>query len=550
VFEPLLPLVAHHLLEPEEKRQLQAHVADCAHCRAWLAGYDRLDAALRRSFEQVAVSLPNTEEIMKEIEAQEPAVPLSPVPPMRQRDGFRTSRVFSWAGALAVVLVIALMTTALIASHRPSTTGTKPSDGPPAGAAAGVYFSATTANSPQQTSIYALNPENGAVRWRVKMPTDVMSIPTLIDHGVLYVLAQDYSAVPSKDPNQNPTGGTSAKNAVYALRASDGKLLWHSQTGSIPYLVMLGDGGAYVATANGAIYALDVSNGSVKWHVSVGDSKALMQVADDVLYISAYRVSSKSAAGGKLIALNTSDGSVKWRYDLQGSANYVEAFNGQVAVLDTEMVANQETVNLANRFVMLNASDGSVKWRYQGDPKTVGAAFVQQNTVYVTLLRGSGKEQYATKLQALNASDGSLRWEKSYANFNVLLPDHGSQGGKVYLTANNMIFALNAQDGNEAWNARFGDMPDVQKLANGVLFAQAQGGLYALNADDGSVIWHDALGNAVFLTAATNQQVYGMAKNTDPQQHWLLRFFAIDARTGKPLWHYDATMYISAPIVG
>src|SRR5690242_19236589 len=118
-FEPLLPLVSHHLLEPEEARHLQAHVAGCAHCRATLAAYERLDAALRQRFEQMAVSPPHTEESMKKIEeAQERETPLAPVPRRPQQARFRPSRVVSWVGALAAVLVIALVAAALFASHR------------------------------------------------------------------------------------------------------------------------------------------------------------------------------------------------------------------------------------------------------------------------------------------------------------------------------------------------------------------------------------------------------------------------------------------------
>ncbi len=50
-YSPLLPLLAHGLLEAtEEAEDVHAHLATCAYCRAQAAFDDELDAALRRRF--------------------------------------------------------------------------------------------------------------------------------------------------------------------------------------------------------------------------------------------------------------------------------------------------------------------------------------------------------------------------------------------------------------------------------------------------------------------------------------------------------------------
>jgi outer membrane protein assembly factor BamB len=557
-FEPLLPLVSHHLLEPEEEQHLQAHVAGCAYCRTTLAAYERLDAALRQRFEQRAVSLSSAEDHMKKIEeaeAQERKAPLAPVPHLRQPFRFRPNRVFSWVGAVAAVLVIALITTALFVSHHPSPTGTSPNGTAQDPAAPGVYYAAMTSGASPQTFIYALNPATGAARWHVKAPAGVTVTPAAVEHGILYVFAQDFGEAAGSDGTTKTfsTQEQSAKNAVYAFRTSDGKQLWHQQTGGIPFVIEVADGGVYTAQFDGTIQALNASTGAVTWHVSVGGSASFVQIADGVVYLNVYPASGKSPTGGKVVALNANDGSEKWHYNLHGSAGVIQVRQGLVAVVDTQVEAdatNPTGSKVSSTLSVLNASDGSVQWTYAGDPKTVGSAFMQGDAVYVALLGGTGKEQPNVKLQALNASDGSRRWEKAYTNFTVLRPDQGAQEGKVYLATTTTIIALNAQDGSEAWKKTLGANTSFNQLAAGILFAEVQGEVYALNADDGSALWHASIGNSAYLTTATGQQVFGLEKVTDPNAHWLLRFFALNALNGAPLWHHDFTTSVTQPLVG
>lgn len=563
--EPLLPLVSHHLLEPEEERQLQAHVAGCAHCRATLAAYDRLDAALRRRFEPVGAHQPHTEESMKKIkEAQEQEAPFAPVPRLRQRPAFRAGRVFSWVGAIAAVLAIALIATALVVSHHPTSTVKVPGNTGQGQPGIGVYYTLTTSGASSQTSIYALDPATGKVRWHVPAPAGVGVTPLLVDHGVLYVLAEDYNQAPDADGSSkpDPTRGTSAKNAVYAFRASDGKLLWHQQTGGIPSAIKVADGGVYVTTLNGNVLGLNASTGAVRWHVSVGSALTFIQVAGGLVYLNIYPNTSKNPAGGKVLALSATNGAEKWHVDLHGTAGTIQvlsgtagnfqAQNGLVAVVDVQVDANSKDGTASSALSVLDASTGSLKWTYSGDPRKVGSVFVRGDTVFVALMDSSGSKQqlpYA-KLQALNASDGSLRWEKAYDHFTLAYINQGAQDGPIYLNTATTIFALNAQDGSEAWHQRVGAYPSLDQLTANTLFAEAQSQVYALNVADGSVRWHTSLGGSAYLSAAAGQQVFAMQKATDPQSPWMLRFIALNALNGAQLWHLDFTSAPSQPFVG
>src|SRR5579871_656577 len=568
-FAPLLPLVSHHLLEPEEAQRLEAHVADCAHCEARLAAYDRLDGALRQRFGQVVGPLLQSEDIVKHIEDQEkagadalPAVTLvaeTPVSLLRQRR--RPRRAISWVGAIAAVLLIALVTTALVASRHPLATGqntanTSTTPGLPSVApASGVYFSAETAGPPAHTFLYALNPTDGSVRWHIPMPTgpSITITPVQVDHYVLYVLEQDLgTASPTKGATPQTRGASATINAVSAFQTSNGKGIWHTPLANVPMSFLEADGVLYIGTNNGGLYALNASDGAVRWHINTGAILDDMQVVDGLIYGGVYHSIGNNVMTGDLVALNTSDGSVKWRFPLQGDAETIQVSNGRLAVVDTQVTSDQNNgVKIRQWLSVLNASTGAVEWRYAGDPSTLGSSFLEQDSVYVTVLAGPGKEAPAIGLQALDASNGSVRWQKSYAITSLLRPDQGLAGGKVYLTTqDNTLYALNAQDGSEAWHVNLGAGTFLQRQVGGMLYVSAPTAVYGLNAANGAKLWQYHMGDGGYIVSADSRAVYGINKPTSAQDHWVQQLFAINASTGNLLWHYDTTSPMVILMIG
>ncbi len=537
-FEPLLPLAAHDLLDPEEGRTLQAHLADCAHCRARLAAYDRLDAALRLRFDQGASTSLLTEDMMQEIEHKEHEEREAPVPQRPQRAAARPRRVLSWVSAIAAVLVIGLVATALIASHPSTGTKTTPTE-PGVSSAPGLYYSAVTTSSPPQEFIYALNPTTGALRWQTKVPANLSIGLENVDQGVLYVSAYDPSQLPGKDATPATHASGPDQSAIYAFRTSDGKQLWRRPTSGAPGPFRIGaDGVLYVGNNAGVLFALRASDGSVLWHIPLDTLLDIKGEVNGVLYVSTV----KTIGPGKLLALNASDGSTKWSFPIQGYATNANVLGDVIAVVDTTTVAGKDGVpDTSHLLTVLNASDGSVKWQYQGNPATVGNSVAGQDTFYVTLMSGTGKEQTAVTLQALNMSDGSLRWQKSYTNFS-LLSELGN--GKAYVTVNNdTIVALNEQDGSVAWQAQPGPLyiDDLLGggLVSGTLYAQVGTTLYAFNADSGAVLWKVSSGEGGLISGTSNQVIYELVKPTNSQETWYLRLIAIDGATGQTLWHKD-----------
>ena len=64
-YRSLLPQFRQGTLSPADERNLRAHLATCAYCRAQLATYDRLDAALRISLDRYTPTTPSADDLVR-----------------------------------------------------------------------------------------------------------------------------------------------------------------------------------------------------------------------------------------------------------------------------------------------------------------------------------------------------------------------------------------------------------------------------------------------------------------------------------------------------
>ncbi len=64
-YRSLLPQFRQGTLSPADERNLRAHLATCAYCRAQLATYDRLDAALRTSLDRYTPTTPSAADLVR-----------------------------------------------------------------------------------------------------------------------------------------------------------------------------------------------------------------------------------------------------------------------------------------------------------------------------------------------------------------------------------------------------------------------------------------------------------------------------------------------------
>ncbi|GAB4470719.1 MAG: hypothetical protein Kow0088_03850 [Anaerolineales bacterium] len=211
--------------------------------------------------------------------------------------------------------------------------------------------------------LYSLNPENGTEQWRFEeskypyiaaalITADSIYAPT--NGHVLYALDRQGKkrwefktggpiwATPTYNPECDCLYVASLDHSIYALKTSDGTLLWKSERleGAIASSPVLSQEGVlYFGTFGNRIHAYDVENRSDQWTVSttqwVWASPLLTE--DQVVF---------TDLAGNVISLDPQNGNERWRFStaaaitatpaLQNNLIFVGNEAGQLFALDLQ----------------------------------------------------------------------------------------------------------------------------------------------------------------------------------------------------------------------
>jgi len=143
-------------------------------------------------------------------------------------------------------------------------------------------------DQPETSAVYAINTENGTLRWYRLMGDYVGAV--FINNQV-YVSARD--------------------QYLYALNAINGKVLWRYKFIYPTYSPARAVNGTLYINIDGA-YALNSANGSVLWHQSLGSSQSNDFIPSVVANGVDYLASTDGQGKSTLYALNASNGAEYW----------------------------------------------------------------------------------------------------------------------------------------------------------------------------------------------------------------------------------------------
>lgn len=296
-----------------------------------------------------------------------------------------------------------------------------------------------------------------------------------------------------------------------ALRATDGKMLWHSQPltglatsahGAFDPPPVVAGGVIYAAVGYGTIAAWDEGDGYARWasHFAPDAEVGLAYqnsyrnlglplpvMAGSVIYAS---------AGRSVYALRASDGSLLWRLPDGPTGS---TYSAPVVAANTVFVADSDGTVFA-----LDAETGAIRWRSPGYSSvvvdtTVSRLVVQGQTVFVA--------SQGSNLRALDAATGAQLWRYQThigdTYFSGTLAPLVITGGRVYLVSlPSGWYVLDAATGQEMWqapldqgifNSTIGSRPylstpAVDQVAGTVVMVGANG-VEAWNVTDGQMLW-------------------------------------------------------------
>ncbi len=220
--------------------------------------------------------------------------------------------------------------------------------------------------------VEALQANTGAVLWHTTVDGSPSQTPRIVSNGVLYVTStvnnlSGTTAIPAHgggyDLETIPLADTRKTvpekqftSSVYALRATDGAVLWHykgKEANGLPSGFLVSDGtvfgctqvGTAVSTA-GYVYALQASTGALLWSYALPNNQSVViTMAHGVIFV---------GSDDAFFALRASTGSLLWSYALDAAVDTAPVVDGGVVY-----VGANNGITLA-----LQASTGSLRWRH------------------------------------------------------------------------------------------------------------------------------------------------------------------------------------------
>ena len=222
-------------------------------------------------------------------------------------------------------------------------------------------------------TIYALNAKDGSVRWSYPTSAVNNSSPVIVN-GVLY------------------TGSYSSH--VYALNAATGARLWQYATNGIVVVdPVVADGTVFFGSGTdiytSTIYAIRALDGKLLWHgMSVGSSLA---VSHNVLY---------AGSSNYLYKLNSHNGAILWRCRVATPFNSLIA-NGVIYIASG-----------SSGMDAFNEDSGKLLWHNALNSMQVGVTtrpVLIRGEVYIETI-DEGVSPFKVFLHALNARNGAENW--------------------------------------------------------------------------------------------------------------------------------------------
>ncbi|HLI09581.1 MAG TPA: PQQ-binding-like beta-propeller repeat protein [Ktedonobacteraceae bacterium] len=366
-------------------------------------------------------------------------------------------------------------------------------------------------------AFYALRASDGALLWHTKIDGSVEEPPVVTD-GVVYFSTFVGQAGPAN---------------VYALRASDGAQLWEYH-GNYTYVStpVVANGLVYLNASNGVV-ALHANNGTQAWHFAAGDNTSIATVVNGILYLSSHQGDS---GPGTAYALHADDGSLLWQYKSSKTLDPPEVINGvaYVGAWDGTLFA-------------LRASDGSLLWH----AALSGPSLWMQRANDV-LYVATQKITYPT------ASNATAPVEALAVNsfLQAIAPLSRTMPHKQILTD---LYALRVSDGTTLWRNELNNGTDSFAsyfvVDNGIIYGTENVNtnltnhnyVYAMRGSDSKLLWQDETDVSSGTAQLANGVIYVTSGNSLQDQTTL---YALRESDGSLLWNYPiAATSTNAPIL-
>jgi outer membrane protein assembly factor BamB len=314
-----------------------------------------------------------------------------------------------------------------------------------------VYF------ADQSSALYAVNAQNGTLRWKIKGTGDDWLEHPMTDGSVLYVHSQNRGLC-----RVDTQAGKLQKCYANLAPALFSQGLFY------------GFSPASADVHPTSIYAFDPAQGKKLWEKPIpiqGQGFQQMNLTNGTLYVTSETIYDKSnipPLSSYIYAYNAQSGALIWKSVKVAS----DLLLNPPATVDGAVYFGAQD----GRGGALSAQDGHVLWTFQTHAPTGGSIeaiyptpAVANGVVYMGATT-NGPDQHGNFLIALSASRGKVIWQKPLPAYmgNQLLLDNGI----IYTgTVDSTLHAFKASDGSEIWHTTLGSPPSFSSGSDTLLLA-------------------------------------------------------------------------------
>jgi outer membrane protein assembly factor BamB len=356
-----------------------------------------------------------------------------------------------------------------------------------------VFVTTKSTGGGYGSTLYALDAASGAVAWSRPLAHTYYWSALAYEAGKLFVLDYDgvlqaftadsgaalwgkhlgqysFSSPPVATGGVVYTGGAGSGGTVYAVRESDGAMLWSASVAN-------GDNSSpavdsahmYVSYACSQAYSFATASGALAWHHSTGCSGGggkTPVLYDGRLYI--------RDSGGPNLILDA------------GSGSEIGAFGSIVAPAFSNGVG---LYMAGSTLAAERTSDRTPLWNFAGDGRLDSAPFVVGSTVY----EGSSSGAF----YALNRDSGALLWSDCLPapvappdeqNVSQPLTGLGAGNGLLVVPSGAWLVAYESRPGAPSYAcSAAGPVPVTGAVAPGTSAAPGQAGALTLSASRAAI---------------------------------------------------------------
>lgn len=282
----------------------------------------------------------------------------------------------------------------------------------------------------------------------------------------------------------------------------------------------------YLSSEGGDLYALEADSGVERWKRRYpGEYAELLDGTDEMAYY---------ADGRYTYALDARNGEQLWKNEDHGINGPITTVNGRTFK------------TFVGSLFEIDPRTGEVLWRKRTDGVVWEDPAVAAGVLYVA--------DDADAVHAVDAENGDVLWRFDAGNEIDTKPLFAA--GNVYFgSKDGTLYAVDADTGREAWKHRFdgpewnpavADNAGYPIVADGVVYYENTVYVCAFDADTGRPLWtyEPGLEGGVMLLDVRDGQVL-FRDGPDVGDETM---YALDARTGEPLW--DDALGESTTVVG